>query len=375
MFDVDPKKELPTNVRDASVKVMDLPTQLIGIFLFLGVSFGDVLGSFWPFLNESFFSLPLSYVRVFFLLLFLGYVIWVSNRINKELGIKGTNIANEYNREGDKALFEASIKSGEFKIFDLRKILFLFFVIPSCFLIEVFGILALYEALIVGVNEFLIMGLIATIVPFFGAFLFAFESKRILTYARLVNSFVKEAEKGWLISKSAFIIFVLLSIIAAFLIISSGNNFLEKGGIYQNGSLIYNGGKMLPQAERDLNILADCLKYAPWINTCTGAVSELVIDKNYIKQNISPRFLLPVELCLVADNSNSYNKDGNIIIKNQYYFESICVAGQSQYLTEDDFKRKQFDINFDKFIEMKNKCPSLNSCFYDDKFCCIGVFR
>ena len=132
---------------------------------------------------------------------------------------------------------------------------------------------------------------------------------------------------------------------------------------------------MLPQTERDLNILSDCLKYAPWINTCTGGLNELIVDDNYIKENISPRFLLPVDLCLVADNNNSYDKDGKIKLTGSYTFESICVEGHGRYITEEDFKQEQFDINFDKFVEMKSKCPKLNNCFYEDKFCCIGVFK
>jgi hypothetical protein len=230
--------EVPPIVREETLKLFSGKTMIFGIVIFLGVVLSDTysqkLDSIIPYGR---------YLWILFIFFFLIYVINLSNKINKGLKQKGTDIGREYNKHGDAQLFQSAIKTGRLKIFDFKYTVILLLVNSFCLLFFIFGLLALHLVFFKNIKVFLPLGLIGILVGLGVSFLFVFGDKRILNEARRRNQFVDIAEQRWKITKIIYIIMILISVMITLILIKNNINFLEKGTITSNGQVIYNGAQ------------------------------------------------------------------------------------------------------------------------------------
>lgn len=177
------------------------------------------------------------------MLIFLLFVILVSTKVNKSLEAKNTNVAKEYNKLGDATLFNYATKTGTLKLFDLRKLILVWIIVPFSCLFLIFGILALHLAVFKQLKQFFPPGMIAVVVSLGVTFLFIFEDKRILDEARRRNQFLFMAEKRWKISKIVYIGMILIAMVSSTILIENNMNFLEKGKLTSNGQTTYSGNR------------------------------------------------------------------------------------------------------------------------------------
>lgn len=227
---------VPPSIKEEAEKILSGPTKSLGIIIILSTmalyQFSGQLNEWIPF-SKLLWLIPLA--------LFLVYVIKISSKVDKSLKEKNTSIAQEYNRYGDSQLFNYATKTGNLKLFDLKKIILMCVVLPINLFALTFGILSLHLVFFKEIKQFLPLGLIAIIVSLGVNFLFLFEDKRIFNEAKRRNQFIDAARKRWEVSKVIYVLMILVSATCAFLLIQNNANFLEKGFITSNGQVIYDG--------------------------------------------------------------------------------------------------------------------------------------
>ncbi len=138
------------------------------------------------------------------------------------------------NARGDAALFEAALVNGKLSLFNAKKIVLFTLLVPFCFIMLVFALLALELVFLKGIGVYLVPGLVALVISLVVPFLFFYEDKRILKEARRRNQFVGTANIRWLISASLFICIIILSLVVVYLLVTTGNNFVALGSLVSN---------------------------------------------------------------------------------------------------------------------------------------------
>lgn len=227
---------VPPSVREEYSRVFSGSTKIFGVLLFFSIvlsrNFSGSLGSVIKY-GE--------YMWLIFLLLFVFYLIKVSGKINNYLHRKNTDIKTEYNRYGDSQLFNFATRTGTLRLFDSKKLILMFMIIPFSFAGLLFGLLSFHLVFFKGLSQFLPLGSIAILASSGAAFLFLFEDKRILNEAKRRNRFIDVAEKRWGLSKRIYLLLILLSLLGSSILIINDANFLTKGVLESNGRIIYDG--------------------------------------------------------------------------------------------------------------------------------------
>jgi len=304
---------------------------------------------------------------IFFILIYFG-------RSNKYiLAKKGIEYNTKYlNKPGDEALFNEATKNDELKIFNPRKIiLYPPILILGCGML-VFGVLSLYESFFMGINSFLMFGIISTILGLGVPFLFLFEDKRILKEAIRRNQFIDSAKKRWLISKISYLVMIFVAAIISFLIMNYNPNILESGSIYSNGKLTYAGTGFHPGIVRCFESSVpywtsqNCSVFVYKINTndLRKVLDTKIRNKIFEVQgvNVSEYGL---DLCLINKNLNlSYNK---ILLSS--------IGSQKTVTLSTSCRVGSFDYSESDLPLIKEYCPNYQNCYGYQKTCCIGIFN
>ena len=360
--------QVPPEVLEASNKVFDIKTKIIGGILFFAIWFGNYFGSFIPFLNERLFSTQLNYFQGLFIFVFLIYVIYVSKKINAELIKKGTNIKDAYNQAGDKAIFERATRNGEFELFNLKEIIFLLVILSFCCFITIFGILALKLVFFKELTAFLAPGLISLGLGLLFPYLVLFAGKRTLSEAKRRNQFVKVAKKKWSISKKIYLAMVCLALIFSYALIITNNNFVEWGDLYSNGALVYTG--------QDYHTdFANCFEAS------FGNWQEQSCPINFSGKIDIYRLGLQIDNQVKDKALKDWNRvlddyavDYCIINKNPEVFDNLNFIQGHNISTILKVSCKIGGFNY--FPEDKNLvdyyCRNHQNCYGDTKICCFG---
>jgi hypothetical protein len=215
-------ENVPSLVKEEITKYSLTKIKIIGgIILFLVIlsrNYSYKLDSLLPFGG---------YLWIFFVIVFLFYVIFVSKKIDNGLKTKHTSMAEEYNKYGDSMLFECAKRDNKIVFLTTKKMFAIIVLIPGTILFLTFGITSLYTSLFENLKGLLIFGIGFTIISL-GTFLFWFEDKRVLTEAKRRNEFIEQAEKNWKISKYIYISIIFISIILSTFLIMNNMDFLKK---------------------------------------------------------------------------------------------------------------------------------------------------